>query len=422
MVISIALSFFDTVSDRLFGRCVAAHRAATSATVRAEQIVGQPPSTSRTVFRVSYRRPDRLAITVSPSSGQGSRALWASRSGITVLDRDSSIYTTFPFDKKLSLSANVLSTNTGLDSVLLALVDPALMAETLSVLRKGSWRESRVGGVTTLFGTGANGKLELGFSDKDGRLRSLAVTSTDGQRMRWSFEYSSLSPGLLEVALPKDARRVSKSTIAAKPGPKVENKEAAALLGRLFDRYDRLREVAYRVDSEDGRQQVWLGERGVRQKGSRWEWAYRNGLLTLADHQTKRVFEGKCRPSEVARHLGRAGLTWEPMLRELMADRNPVRAMMNDRMEVSLAGSITLAGQPCSILRATGPRIRLSLMVRRSDGLLVGTTSESLDPSGAVVSSSERRIEYVSVKDRLPATAFVVSTPGYRKASLAAIR
>jgi hypothetical protein len=110
------------------------------------------------------------------------------------------------------------------------------------------------------------------------------------------------------------------------------------------------------------------------------------------------------------------------MLRELMADRNPVRAMLNDRMEVSLAGSITLSGQPCAILRATGPRIRLSLMVRRSDGLLVGTTSESLDQSGTVISSSERRIEYLSVKERLPATAFVVSTPGYRKASLAAIR
>ncbi|HRI43166.1 MAG TPA: hypothetical protein PLL78_03015 [Fimbriimonadaceae bacterium] len=423
MLVLLAFALPDAASDRLFDRCLAAHRASGAATIRAEQTIGQPPSASRTVFRVSYRRPDRLAITVSPSTGRGSRALWAGPGGITLLDRDSSLYTTFPYETKLSLSANVLSTNAGLDNLLLALVDPTLMQETLDLLRKGvGWRASSFGGVTTLSGTGASGKIEVGFLENGGRLRSLAVTSSDAQRMRWVFEYAALSPGLLNVALPKDARRVGKSTMDAKPEPKVEDKEARTLLEKTFDQYDRLREVAYRVDGEGGRQQVWFGELGVRQKGPRWEWAYRSGSLAIADHMTKRLFEGKCRPSEMTRLLNALGLSWDPTVRELMADRNPVRAILSNRMTVRTAGSIALGGQPCAILQATAPKIRLTLMLRRADGLVAGTTSDSLDERGQVVSTSERRFEYSSVRTRLPASALAVAATGYKRSPLAAIR
>lgn len=321
------------------------------------------------------------------------------------------------------MSANVLSTNAGLDNLILALVDPALLQETLDMLRKGiGWRTSSLGGVTILSGTGASGKIEIGFLDTGGRLRSLAVTSSDGQRMRWVFDYGALSPGLLNVALPKDARRVGKSTMDAKPEPKVADKGARALLDRTFDQYDRLREVAYRVDGEGGRQQIWFGELGVRQKGPRWEWAYRNGNLVIADHMTKRLFAGKCRPSEMSRILNALGLAWDPTVRELMADRNPVRAILSDRMTVRTAGSIALAGQRCAILQATAPKIRLTLLLRRADGLVAGTMSDSLDERGQVVSSSERRFEYTSVRTRLPASAFAVAATGYKRSALAAIR
>lgn len=392
-----------------------------TATVTATQITSPP--TARATYEIAYRRPNGLRVTVSSQAMKGKRTVWANPQGVTLFDHASLLYTRSKWEAERSLGDNVLAANAMLDSMVLGLADPAYLKETLEGIRRAaSWKRSSSGGKTTLTGTGPNGRAQVTFLEPDGRLGSLVVGSNDKQRLEWSFTYGPPPTGKLDPVLPKDARFVAKEGLTVKLPPKYADSTARTTLERTFDVYDRLRDVAYKVSSEDESWTVWLGEGAARQKGSRFDFSYRQGVFTLLDHRTRHFYTGKAKLSEIDRWLTRLGARWDPTARELMHDGNPIRILFSPEMTVRSAGSLTVDGANCRLLQGTAPKLRLSVLIRQSDGLVLRMSSQVLDERGSVLSATDRRFQYTSVRKRLPTSSFTIAMPaGFQSLPLATL-
>lgn len=110
----------------------------------------------------------------------------------------------------------------------------------------------------------------------------------------------------------------------------------------------------------------------------------------------------KAKLADAETRVTQMGMAPEPMLKRFLRGQNPLHAMWKSDLKARIAGQVNVGQMQGAILELTAQGIRITAIIDRRTNLIQTLTTDSLDRSGKVVTSSERRFTYVSVGKPLP--------------------
>lgn len=241
----------------------------------------------------------------------------------------------------------------------------------------------------TAGGTG-KGRILMKF-DAEARLTTLAL-GEGATALNWTFRYSP--PRKIKFGVPKGYVLVDSFTEVRK-APRFADATAKATLERCFRVYDRLASVKYQVTTDAGDRTVEMRPGLVRQTGPEGSWAWDGKSATLRDRNGAVKAKGKAKLEELAARIAAKGGVVDETLRQILTRQNPARKAFGPDLSVRSTGELVIASVPCVALEGNQRGVRVTALVRKSDGLLARLTLENLDGRGKVVSRSDRVFKYL---------------------------
>jgi hypothetical protein len=174
--------------------------------------------------------------------------------------------------------------------------------------------------------------------------------------------------------------------------PRFADDRARAIVGRAVDAYARLARTRY---VSQGRDRVEVLQEGVR-------FRYRSGQRTVGyDGTTLWVRDGNgpvhfaaADTRTAAIWLDRIGMQLEPVLRELVRGRNPMRLLLPPEGLARWSGTEGKGPNQVQLIEVVTPEMRLVFGVR-ADGLLDSMAVANVDAAGKVLNRSQRTYRYV---------------------------
>ena len=167
--------------------------------------------------------------------------------------------------------------------------------------------------------------------------------------------------------------------------PSAESKHPAHFLGdskgvatQMSSALQHLEKKQIVIQSEDDSAKICEAGHAIYERQPTVEWAYDGKILTLKDLKTKSFYRGPVKRFRILEAVPLAtGQRLNPFTRSLLLRRTPLAEALEDST-VKVMGSIAVNGVPCKILKATTSTSQVTFYLRSSDGLPVGTTSETL--------------------------------------------
>ncbi len=246
------------------------------------------------------------------------------------------------------------------------------------------WLVASKGGLREWRGIGESGPLFLQFDAQD---RLIAWAGLEGTGTGARYEYRQ---GAVQLGPPPEVARPTNL-----PMPRFADDRAKRLVERSVEAYARLRATRY---VSEGRERVEVLQEGVR-------FRYRTGQRTVGfDGSTLWVREGQgpvFRASADTRTaaiwLDRLGIQLEPVLRELVRGRNPMRLVLPPEGVAAWSGSEGRGDRSVQLVECLAPGLRLVFGVR-PDGLLDSIVVANVDAAGKVLNRSQRVYRYSVAK------------------------
>lgn len=264
----------------------------------------------------------------------------------------------------------------------LAVLDEGAARWLLRTAETGiGWVFAAKGGLREWRGIGPDGPLFLQFDGRD-RLLSWAGLAGVGTGARYEYRRGSM----VELGPPTAVARP-----ANLPLPRFADEKAKSLVERAVEAYARLRASRY---VSEGRDRVEVIQEGVK-------FRYRSGARTVGfDGSTLWVRDGNgpafaatADPRTAAIWLDRLGIQLEPVLRELVRGRNPMRLVLPPEGVAVWAGTEGQAPKAVQLIECATPGMRLVFGVR-PDGLLDSIAVANMDAAGKVLNRSQRVYRY----------------------------
>ena len=266
----------------------------------------------------------------------------------------------------------------------LAVIDEDAARRLLRPAETGiGWLFAAKGGMREWRGIGPDGPLFLQFDGQD-RLLSWAGLAGLGTGARYEYRMG----GSVELGPPTAVARP-----ANLPLPRFADEKAKSVVERAVGSYARLRATRY---VSEGRDRVEVIQDGVR-------FRYRSGARTVGfDGSTLWVRDGNgpafaaaADPRTAAIWLDRLGIQLEPVLRELVRGRNPMRLVLPPEGLAVWAGTEGQGPKAVQLIECATPGMRLVFGVR-PDGLLDSIAVANVDAAGKVLNRSQRVYRYAS--------------------------
>lgn len=196
--------------------------------------------------------------------------------------------------------------------------------------------------------------------------------------------------------------------------PKYANAEAKRIMERTFKLYDQAKSFRFDVSSSEGRHGIWFVNGMCREEGPRLTWTFDRATLFIANHTTRKFYSGPAKKSRIGFALERLGSRIDPSLWQLLYNRNPIRAVLDEDLKIAKAGRLKTNNVDCLIMRATGKGARIALLIGVADGLVYRITADVVNLRGKTVSTSDRVFTHVKLSANIPTTAFQIKEPaGY---------
>ncbi len=348
----------------------------------------QGKSAKKGAYEVAYIRPNQLRLRMKlPDSD---RTYWLMNESLFAVDhRDKEWLVTR--SKKVGNALQRMSAIVPVDEPVRILVDPGVGKNFLSTFREISvW--TRSGSIWSA--RDGRGRFTLGF-DGVGRLSSFRVDSPAGW-LAWKYRYPA------PVAKPtypstKGFRKVDAfidASSAVVGQPIFADATSKKVLNRSIREYSRLSQVAYKVTDSYGSTEVWLNGRNSRQKNLKGDWKWIAGKFSLKQNGRVVTSAKKMSWREVDEAVGKAGCPMETFLARLGRKENPLMMLLGPDLRARFVGGLGSGGVMCDVLEFKGPRVRLTMTIRRDNALLQTVTTENMDAQGKVISRSERRFSY----------------------------
>lgn len=346
--------------------------------------------TRKGIYEVAYIRPDQLKIRARLADSD--RTYWLSGESLFAVDHSEKewLQTTSP---KVGNAIQRMAAVVPVDEPVRMLVDPGVGKNFLMTFREiRVWNKS--GNLWTA--KDGRGKFTLSF-DSAGRFSSFRADSPAGW-ISWKYAY----PTPISKAVYPDTKGFRKvdsfidASTAVAGLPRYTDAASKKVTERSIREYNRLSMVAYSVSDERGTIDVWLNGRDVRQKSAGGEWAWIGGKLTLKQGGSIAIAAKKMSFREVDEAVGRYGCPLDPFLSKLARKQNPVLTLMGPDLKGRFVGGLGFGGVMCDVVEFKGPGVKMTLTVRRDNGLLHAVSTENMDTKGRVIARSERRYTYLS--------------------------
>jgi hypothetical protein len=292
------------------------------------------------------------------------------------------------------------------DDMVKNILDPSAMQAFLLSMRKlTGWRLRTTpdGAVATRAAGGST--TDLRFYPKTGLVHRVDVT-TGKNEIHWSFEYARGGPTALRP--PASARLVSAFTVSLVP-PKYTTPRARRIAEDVVAAYRGLKNGEIIVDGDDGHATIYLTGRKLREDQPHLTYAYDGSRLSILGGKANAFYAGPSVRRAVPDYVAEIGGRVDPISRQILQRKVPFQEVFAPRVAVSYSGEMTMGGGSFDLLKLEFPRGRVSLFVRRSDHLLDGAVTESLDDQGHLLARSARRFHYAMIGRPQPDYRFIVT-------------
>jgi hypothetical protein len=398
-------------ASMLFERVVGAEKAAASQHVIIQSTATGGAGTTAS-YDLSFTRPTKLLLRVK--QGGSDRSYYVSGPQMLAYDRVENEYLTRRVQPGRTLLQRLAQALGDVDVPISLLLDPASCQNFFAALRPlPGWRVSQSAGGALLsrvaMARGSTSTVEISIS-RSYLPRSMRF-STGGRTLSWTFTYSP-KPSNIALIVPAGARKVAAFFIHP-TRPVFDTPAAAHVADKAIAAFHKARSLGIQVSGEEPGTIFWAGS-SARQDQQRISWAYDGAVLTILDKVARRSYRGATSIAHIADYLAPLGARPDPLLRLLIARRNPLEVLFVRGMKGHLVGRIQIAGVPEDVLELAAAGIRIQVQIRTQDGLTAGFLTENLNAAGSVVTRSQRSFRYTSINHAFPRQVF---TPNWQSGS-----
>ena len=186
--------------------------------------------------------------------------------------------------------------------------------------------------------------------------------------------------------------------------PKFADARIRAVWKRAVASYDRGYPLDFVVTGSRGTFRVLLDKERMRQDGDAGSLAFSGKKVQIKTAKGISVLEK--RKVDLPKVASKAGLELDPGVRTWAFDLNPMEHLVNPGATARLNGNLVSDGTKCDLVELVSPGLKMNLILRHADGLPLKIWSEVRDPNGVLVSSSERKFSYVSIRKPIPSKRF----------------
>jgi hypothetical protein len=337
----------------------------------------------------------RVEETASLGRARSERTFLFGRTEVIAYDASANERITRPLPTDARRLGRVIFTLGPVDDLVRFLLDGSQIADFYGNLRKlTNWKIASGASGTTLtrdvrVGTGRNATT-MKFAPRTRLLTALSIV-TPSTSTRWKIRY--LPPRKPTLNVPKTARAVSAFTVAPEP-PKFATKAAERSVKAMMRAYANLRRGVVTVRDDVGLTTIALDGPRVREDNPTVTYAYDGAKLVILDRRHKVMYQGPTARGRIPAFVSAAKGRVDPLTRQALQGRLPLRELMVPEMRVSTGGSVVMDGVPCEILKFEKPGTRVMLCVRKDIRLLDSLTTTTLDPSGRPLLNTARRFRY----------------------------
>lgn len=346
----------------------------------------------RDTYTVTVRRPGQGSILISDTrTGDKKKEIIVDGKDRYVVDHKTRQYKREKREADTDLRKALFYGDMTLDPLVLALVSEDGVKQYFEELkRQGQWEAVRGAGGWRLISKNPGGTVEAGFQDGTLRLSRLNLTAGKGT-WNWSVQYRPIARTAAFVP-PRSIRRVREFGTQFL-APVYANAAARRATERMFAAYDNLSSLSVEMD-ENGRKTTVMvrGER-IRQTDDQADWSYDGSKVTIVVPSSRRAYQGAAESGELEDMLAALNARIDPTVKRLLMGENPFRDLLAGR-RVEVEGEMTVAGNSADLLTATGAGIRVSLVVRRSDGRVLSAASMPMQTGQG--SSSQKTFRYLA--------------------------
>ncbi|MBI1757581.1 MAG: hypothetical protein HY248_05710 [Fimbriimonas ginsengisoli] len=293
-------------------------------------------------------------------------------------------------------TASRLSAAGTVEDCAMVLLAPARLSSLLSGSKIG-----REGGDLSFRSLKAGTHTVARFDARTRLIKSLR-TEQGASFTEWRYHFSP-GPRRLALSLPKGARRVA-ALDAEEHLPKFADQRVRQIWLAAIGAYAGLQSVCFDAASGGIRSGIWMEGKRAREETAGLKWAY--------DGRTLRIWHGnRNRTQAVDRRkipdvVASEGFRVHPFLRHWAYRQNPVRELTPGEASVRLVGHGSVGGEMCDFVEATSVPVRLTIIIRRRDHLMVKISSTNLSESAKPVASAEVSYSYRSIGRPLDARLF----------------
>jgi hypothetical protein len=392
MIQFIAALVLEQVSPGpMFARAYRAHLAQKAATVTVNTTTVAAGGVRKAEYKIAFRRPDQARI------GYGGRVYYVLGRKAFAYDQKAQEYITRTLPARMTLVESMSFFIGSLDEAIQTALEPSNVAGLLKRFEAvPHWKQER--SKRQLIFTSDSG-VRLAFGGNTSLLEEIRMRA-NGNEMQWRFAYGP--PSSIAFRPPAGAIKVE-SFLEGPPKPTYETVGARELVEASARKYDTLHSGKVAV----GGSTIWFAPAKIRELQQRVEWAYSDGVLTIKDRASGRVYSGKTPYSSVSNYLEKLGTLPDPAVRQLTTRRNMMRALLSSISRIKRVGDISVGGTTYQIVQIDEPLLRVSCWLR-GDRLIARVTSESLDRAGSVVTRSEREFSYSDINKAVPPKTFQI--------------
>ncbi len=305
-----------------------------------------------------------------------------------------------------------------LDPALLSVMDPNLLRSFFAPYRAlKDWSATRSNGLVSV-GRSAKGTGQIFRFDASSGLLKEVWFSEKGASADWKFTIRS--GGQVALAVPTDAKRVSSFYVREAP-PVYRSREAKAAVEAMLKRYGNFSAGKIDIDSDGSESTIYLNGRRVREDTRSFSWSYDDGILTVLNHATGRVNQGKATRPILAEYLSKLGADVDPLIMRILARRTPYQELFPAQAVVSMAGSAGSGDRLADIITVKASTVRLSMFINHTSHLLDSLESETSDLNGRTLTRTFRRFAYSQLENGPGHHLFHIETHGANPSPLPSV-
>ena len=383
-------------SDIWFDQIAWSHANLSSGAFTAVSTVSGVLGVSGHKYEIRFRWPsDYRMKSVDKETGAVIRDVTFDSSNMTDYNPSLGQYTETPIDPKVKLNDAVEKLEAGFDPMIAGFATPTGVDEWIEPLRKLRPWTAKYGSKTkTLTFKAPQRSIVLHIRTADSLITGISIKN-EAQTLGWSLTYHD-DVGGLKFVPPSGACKVAVFDQDMRP-PKYSSDKARSVALKMFDAYNEIRALGFKVRGDEGTTSVSMRGEFVRQDDDVASWTYDGKTLTAYVKGRKRWYSGHMNFNGVLTAIADLGTRVDPTLRLLMTKVNPYRKRLGDGATVKYVGTMKLHGEPATIIESVSDNAKITLIVRDEDGLVLSSSVQAGPNAPTITSQTNLEYEYFPV-------------------------